>query len=226
MVWVRLDDGIAEHPKVVATGDAGLAAFVRGLCYCGRNLTDGFIPDQIARKLGTKGAIEALVAQGLWARDGAGFRVHDFLTYNPSRETVLKDRMANAERQRKWKEERTRRRQGNAAGNGVSNAANNATVTGAPPPPPPPALLRSARGRGGDGACAPEERRAAPTDSKARISKAMTDAGRVGIDEARARDMLDAHGLDAVERANAAALRCPIRTDAVDAWFDEARAPA
>jgi hypothetical protein len=49
--WVRLDDRITEHPKIVEVGPLGLALFVAGLAYCNRNLTDGFIPWATAQKL-------------------------------------------------------------------------------------------------------------------------------------------------------------------------------
>jgi hypothetical protein len=44
MAWVKVDDHIDEHPKIQRAGPLGLALYVAGLCYCNRNLTDGFIP--------------------------------------------------------------------------------------------------------------------------------------------------------------------------------------
>lgn len=51
MTWVKLDDHFDEHPKIAAVGPLGIALWVCGLAYCNRNLTDGFIPGSIARRL-------------------------------------------------------------------------------------------------------------------------------------------------------------------------------
>ena len=51
MGWVRLDDRITEHPKIAAAGPLGLAVYVAALAYCNRNLTDGFIPRNVASTL-------------------------------------------------------------------------------------------------------------------------------------------------------------------------------
>lgn len=51
MTWVRIDDGFARHPKVVAAGPLAMAMQVAALCYCNRELTDGFVPRAVARTL-------------------------------------------------------------------------------------------------------------------------------------------------------------------------------
>jgi len=51
MPWVRLDDHFDENPKIASVGPLGLALWVTGLAYCNRNLTDGFIPWGVARRL-------------------------------------------------------------------------------------------------------------------------------------------------------------------------------
>lgn len=219
MVWVKLDDAFVDHPKVVRLSDAAFRAHVRGLSYCARLLTDGLIPADVAPK---KPVLRELTDESppgpLWERDGQNYRIHDYLKFQPSREDVMRERAAAQERKERWKERRAEQR-AERRGNGVPNGVKNGEGTGPPPPypPPPPGSLRSPRGRGGDGACAPEERRAAPGE---RHSKAITDAARIGIHEDRARESIASHGIEAVERANAAALACPVRTDAVDAWFD------
>lgn len=234
MVWVRVDDHFDEHEKIVGVGPLGLALYVAGLCFCNRNLTDGFIPAPKARSLmdwhgiglfepkglggplhGADGETVAgwLVAAGLWEEVDGGYQVHDYGEYQPSREQVVAERKAAAERQRKWKDERLRRRrgEGNGVTNGGSNGVTNDKVTPAPFPTPTPSGVR---GRGG--ARAPEG--AAPAQS--RIAAALTTACRVGVQEARAREAINAHGVEAVERANVAGLKPPIRADAVSAWFD------
>ena len=117
MAWVKLDDKFPEHPKVVRAGPLGLALHVAALCYCNRNLTDGFIPraagpmlqnffgisdiwkDGELREIEWWMIIEHLVAAGVWLEleDKSGWRIHDYLDYQPSKEQVNATRNARAE---------------------------------------------------------------------------------------------------------------------------------
>lgn len=107
MGWIQLDDGYAEHPKIVGLSDAALAMEIRALCYVGRRDTDGFVTDACLHLL-TRSASPAevaaeLVAVGRWARDDArgGYWIHDYLDYNPSSEQRRAKRAAAAERMRR-----------------------------------------------------------------------------------------------------------------------------
>lgn len=51
MVWTKLDDGVLDHPKVAAAGPIGWALWSASLVYANRNLTDGFVPYAVARRL-------------------------------------------------------------------------------------------------------------------------------------------------------------------------------
>ena len=101
MGWVRLDDGFANHPKLVAVGATGMAMFVAGLCYCSRYLTDGFIPQAQVKLLinirDSSNVAARLVGAGLWEPAEGGFAVHDYLVYNPSRRDAEASRAARAE---------------------------------------------------------------------------------------------------------------------------------
>lgn len=148
MTWARLDDGFPEHPKVLSVGPFGLTVFVRALCYSARNLTDGFIPNaaivsftvDFARTSRAAHAVDwpaRLVAAGLWDEATGGYRIHDYLSYNPSKEKVLAERKAVADRVKRWRADHR-----NAPCNGVTpnprNAVSNGDVTGAVTPPPSP----------------------------------------------------------------------------------------
>jgi len=107
MGWIQLDDGYAEHPKVVGLSDEALAMEVRALCYVGRRDTDGFVPDACLHLL-TRAAASAevaaeLVAAGRWERDDGrgGYWIHDYLDYNPSSEQRKAKRAAAADRIRR-----------------------------------------------------------------------------------------------------------------------------
>lgn len=124
MSWVRIDDNMADHPKVIGLGDLAplaLALQVRALCWCSRYLTDGKLPaEAIPRLLGGFAALcsrevrakfatggnadeldwpTIMVQAGLWeVAPNGGYLIHDYLEYNPTRAEVLAGREAARER--------------------------------------------------------------------------------------------------------------------------------
>jgi len=101
MPWIRLDDQFPDHPKVIAAGPLAAWLYVCGIGYCNRLLTDGFIPSGQVRKLadldGAGELAARLVAAGLWDEAEGGYRIHDYLEYQPSKERALETREARAE---------------------------------------------------------------------------------------------------------------------------------
>lgn len=111
MSWIRLDDQFTDHPKVVSAGPLAGWLHVCALVYCGRYLTDGFIPHGQVPKmadwtgialvppdnsLASAGSnvdwrqlVQRLVGVGLWVAVDGGYQIHDYLEYNPSREEAL-----------------------------------------------------------------------------------------------------------------------------------------
>lgn len=132
MTWVKLDDHFPDHPKLQALGDdydAGLSLEVRGLCYCAANLTDGFIP--LRKFSNEQTTIDRLVAVGLWEPVDGGYRVHDYLEYNPSRAKVEAERATTRDRVSRW-----RNGSSNAVSNAVTTSVSNAVGNAAPEPVP------------------------------------------------------------------------------------------
>ena len=78
MTHVIVDDQFPDHPKVIGLSDAAIAAWLRGLCYASRYMTDGFIAAQVQKKVGTKRACDQLVAAGLWDEADGGWQIHDY----------------------------------------------------------------------------------------------------------------------------------------------------
>lgn len=113
MSWAKFDDGYPSHPKMLAAGLDALGFDVAGICYCSRYLTDGFIADaalpavyppaRSPRKLADK-----LVAVGRWEREDGGYRVRDYLDYNPKREEVEREREQARVRMRERRKNRSR----------------------------------------------------------------------------------------------------------------------
>jgi hypothetical protein len=101
MAWVKLDDQFADHPKVLQAGPLAGWLYICGLTYCSRLLTDGFIPSGQVRRLADLKNPDALakrlVDAGLWESCEGGFRIHDYLEYQPTKERVLTTRAVRAE---------------------------------------------------------------------------------------------------------------------------------
>lgn len=100
MPWVKIDDEFSEHPKMVEVGPLGMALQMAALCYCNHHLTDGYVPGSVAKRLIdlegmplTFGQIaKKLIDVGVWTADGDGYRIHDYLEFQPSKDQVVADR--------------------------------------------------------------------------------------------------------------------------------------
>lgn len=117
MAWVRLDDQFHGHPKVLQAGLTAAGLYARALSYCGSYLTDGYVPDGwVAAAIAgeRRDTPQRLETAGLWERaeDGRGWRIPDFLEFNPSSEDVKLDRAAGKVRAQKSRERQALRKLG------------------------------------------------------------------------------------------------------------------
>ncbi|MGW4602708.1 mucin-2 [Streptomyces sp. NPDC004532] len=105
-----MDDTAHAHPKLLKAGNAALGLWVRCGAYAAQHLTEGTVPGVVAQLYGTAPQVRKLVKAGLWHEHchtcpdcppvAAGdYVMHDFLTYNPTREKTEAKRAAAAERQ-------------------------------------------------------------------------------------------------------------------------------
>lgn len=133
MSWVKLDDNFSDHPKVISLSDRAFRALVRSMCYCARHETNGRVPKVKAHEFAGRRAFAELLESGRWEAAEGGVSVHDYLVYNPSRETLEAKRAATADRVTKWRS--------NGVGNGVTNAVSNTAPV--PVPLPLPQSLRT-----------------------------------------------------------------------------------
>lgn len=97
MPWVKLDERFRHNPKAIRVGPLGRDLYVCGLQYCNENLTDGFICDDMVTHLAPGQSrpakiVRLLLDAGLWTRDEGGYRVHDYLKYQPSAVQVTSER--------------------------------------------------------------------------------------------------------------------------------------
>ena len=153
MSWVKLDDQIFGHPKILRAGKDARDVFLVALTYCASQLTDGFIPEGALPMIGAQAIVdsikdctERLVSVNLWEAVPGGYLVHDYLDYQPSGEQKRHERQQNAKRQATYKERHkgeskpqkksSRKASGNAVTNAVTNGVTNGRVTPAPYPYP------------------------------------------------------------------------------------------
>ena len=135
MAWVKLDDRFPDHPKPVSVGPLGMAMQVAALCYCNTHLTDGFIQFNAVRKLlswefsppgedvvytiGITSGMSGqdvdwqliagwLVDAGMWEMVEGGYKIHDYLDYQPSRDEVLEERSKAQERMKRVRSDNVR----------------------------------------------------------------------------------------------------------------------
>jgi hypothetical protein len=126
VAWVKLENSMPEHPKVLAAGPLAAWLHVCGLAYCDRNLTDGFISDRVLPRLADiskpKACANALVTAGLWREVEGGYAIHDYLTHQRSKAQVEAEKQAAVERARRYRERHR---------NGVTEASRHAVSHGA-----------------------------------------------------------------------------------------------
>lgn len=149
MPWIRIDDQFPDHPKIAEVGPLAAWLYVCGLCYSGRMLTDGYIPQGQLRKLADiddiPPLVTALLQVGLWETCDGGYRIHDYHEYQPSAEKIRAERKANAERQARFREKTSKTHEpprDNVEAHGIcnddSNTVTNEGVTAPPYPFPFP----------------------------------------------------------------------------------------
>jgi len=93
MAIARFDDGLPSNPKLIAAGPVAAWLWLCGVMYCRRGLTDGFIPTAVVPTLvvGLRNSYRfaaRLVEVGLWHEALGGYRVNDYLHWNPAKQTV------------------------------------------------------------------------------------------------------------------------------------------
>lgn len=99
MTYFAVDDRFYSHPKIRVAGGAARSLWVMAGSWSSAHLTDGFVPANMLRSFeARKRDADKLVEVGLWEVVDGGWQFHEWLVYQPSKETVLKKRAANAAR--------------------------------------------------------------------------------------------------------------------------------
>lgn len=92
MGYVLLDPAAPFNPKLVQAGDGGFALYISGLCYCHLHKTDGFIRlsqlSAVTLSHNRRRSAATLSRLGLWDKVEGGWRVHDYLKYQQTKEVI------------------------------------------------------------------------------------------------------------------------------------------
>jgi hypothetical protein len=91
MTWVKVDDRMPDHPKVAGLSDRAFRVHVEALCFCSGFLTDGAVSAKVAQQRHWSAKhTDELVEAGLWETTGDGWLIHDYLTYQRSRQAATR----------------------------------------------------------------------------------------------------------------------------------------
>lgn len=131
MTWAKVDDGMWCHPKFLTLSLAATGVWSRALSWCANNLTSGRIPKALPAAMGWPAElIEELVDATLWDVTDAGWAIHNYLEYNPSKEEVIASRSKSKERAaRSYTKKQGARRYDSAPAELAQNTAKNSRRT-------------------------------------------------------------------------------------------------
>jgi len=110
MPWARIDDMLPVHPKIRTLSDSAFRLYISAICWSNLNSTDGHIPSKHLRFISDvrrpHQCVEQLLEAGLWETAPEGWRIHDYLEYQPSAEKVRRERESKQQRQERWRSKR------------------------------------------------------------------------------------------------------------------------
>lgn len=98
-----------ENLKFAPLNDRAFRLWVHATCYCSRAQTDGFVPAALITSLSvsaTRRTVDELVNARLLEPVEAGYLVHDYLSYNPSRVRIREMRDESGRRVAEHRERR------------------------------------------------------------------------------------------------------------------------
>lgn len=92
MAWFKVDDKLHDHRKVRRAGKSAMGVWVLAGSWCMASESDGFVPDSVLARWGTKRDAATLVEVGFWdpaEKNGeTGWQFHDWLIYQPDARTL------------------------------------------------------------------------------------------------------------------------------------------
>lgn len=96
--FIRVHDGMPDHPKVDVLSDKAFRLLVSSWCWCNRQRTDGRIPAARWKKQATPKARRELIAAGLAEELPAGdVQMHDYLDWQRSATEIAELKAAKSQ---------------------------------------------------------------------------------------------------------------------------------
>lgn len=116
IAWFKVDDKLHDHRKVRRAGKSAMGVWVLAGSWCMFSETDGFVPDSVLARWGTKRDAQTLVDVGFWDRaeknGETGWQFHDWLKYQPDARTLALVREAESQAGSKGNHRRWHSRRG------------------------------------------------------------------------------------------------------------------
>ena len=79
MPWVRLDEHMPDHPKLINLSDRAFRVYITSLCYAAECKSPGTLLKVIARRLNASHAtLRQLIDAGLWSDGGDHYVLEDY----------------------------------------------------------------------------------------------------------------------------------------------------
>jgi hypothetical protein len=114
MTWVRTDDAMPLHPKILCLSDGAFRLWQNGLHFANRSATDGKIETRLLPSLNHHGRwtakqLSGFVAElvpGLWIDRGDHYEIHDYAHFQAEalKERVERKRANERDRQRRHRD--------------------------------------------------------------------------------------------------------------------------
>lgn len=146
MTWVKLDDRLPDHPKMLSIGDAAFRLWSYCLCKANARMQGGFLPTRLVTVTAgyfgppekAEELAQELVDAGLWDEAEGGYEIHDYDEYQPKADGEEERKAKARERMQRVRERARTVREQDA--NGVrEQCANSARTRSQPFAPPGPA---------------------------------------------------------------------------------------
>ncbi|QRQ79154.1 hypothetical protein [Glutamicibacter protophormiae] len=104
-LFARLDLDYADHPKIIVLSDAAFRAHIEMILYARKHMTDGRIPKQIAKRLGSESLSELLAndpeTPSLIENEDGSYTLHGYADMNETKAEITARSRANAENGRR-----------------------------------------------------------------------------------------------------------------------------
>jgi hypothetical protein len=150
MAWVKITDDFYDHDKFLTLTPPADSLWMRSLAWANRRQSDGHLPVQALTNLFNPNGLvwssgeavtlesvaDELVATGLWEESptGAGYQIHDYLDYQPSKADLTGKREASRQRMQKARSKSQTGVQGDGSQDVAAQHSRNEVATYVQPP--------------------------------------------------------------------------------------------